>query len=171
MYRSLVVVLATAACGGSSSLADGGITFDPCTGLSAQAAADATPAEAQGVRDAVALWHKAATLQMSADPGLADVPVGFQHAADVFHGLYEPDRGDVLINQDLTDPHQLSVVIAHELGHAMGLVHVTYDSVMQAGNLTIEPQPADAQALIQLWGQCSALDGGSTDAGAPDAGP
>jgi hypothetical protein len=165
MYRSLVVVLATAACGGSSN-SDGGITFDPCRGISAQAAANATPAEAQGVRDAVALWHKVASLDLSADPGLSEVPVGFQQAAEVFHGLYEPDRGDVLINQDLTDPHQLSVVIAHELGHSMGLVHVTYDSVMQAGNLTIEPQPADAQALIQLWGQCSA-----PDAGAPDAGP
>jgi hypothetical protein len=160
MYRSLVVVLATAACGGSSNSADGGITFDPCTGISATAVASATSAQAQGVRDAVALWHKVATLDLSADPGLTEVPVGFQHAADVFHGLYEPDRGDVLINDDLTDPKQLSIVIAHELGHAMGLVHVTYDSVMQSGNLTIEPQPADAQALIHLWGQCSAPDAG-----------
>jgi hypothetical protein len=145
-----------------STSADAGITFDPCTGISAQASADASPVQAQGVRDAVALWHKVADLKLSADPGMATVPVGFQKAADVFHGLYEPDRGDVLINQDLSDPHQLAVVIAHELGHSMGLVHVTYNSVMQSGNVTIEPQPADAQALIGIWGQCSS---------APDAGP
>jgi hypothetical protein len=55
------------------------------------------------------------------------------------------------------------VVIAHELGHSMGLVHVTtYESVMKSGNLTVEPQAADAQALIDIWGQCSS---------SPDAGP
>src|SRR5262249_4479305 len=118
MYRSLVVVLATAACGGMSASTDGGITFDPCTGISAHASAQASAVQAQGVRDAVALWHNVATLKLSADPGMAQVPVGFQKAADVFHGLYEPDRGDVLINNDLSDPHQLAVVIAHELGHS-----------------------------------------------------
>lgn len=162
MYRCLVFILATAACGGMSTSGDAGITFDPCTGISAQVSADASPVQAQGVRDAVALWHKVAQLKMSADPGMATVPVGFQKAADVFHGLYEPDRGDVLINEDLSDPHQLAVVIAHELGHSMGLVHITsYTSVMTSGNLTVEPQAADAQALIDIWGQC----------GSPDAGP
>ncbi len=42
----------------------------------------------------------------------------------------------------------------------MGLVHVTYNSVMQASNMTIEPQPEDAQALAALWGTCSAPDAG-----------
>jgi Zn-dependent peptidase ImmA (M78 family) len=143
-----------------SSSSDGGITFDPCTGVSALASTGATAQQTQGVRDGVALWHKVATLELSADPGSRAVPVGFQSAASEFHGLYEPDRGDVLINEDLTDPHQLAVVIAHELGHAMGLVHVTYNSVMQAGNLTIEPQPADAQALQALWGTCTTSDAG-----------
>jgi hypothetical protein len=160
MYRSLVVLFATAACGGVSTSADAGITYDPCTGISAIAASDATPAEAQGVRDAVVLWQQVITLELSASPGYTKVPVGFQQAATVFHGLYEPNVGDVLINQDLTDPQQLAIVIAHELGHAMGLVHVTYSSVMQAGNLTIVPQPADADALVALWGRCPVADAG-----------
>jgi hypothetical protein len=161
MCRRVVVVLAATACGGGvSSSQDGGLMFDPCSGISAQAAAGASSVQTQGVRDAVALWKKVAPLDLSADPGLTVVPVGFQTAGAVFHGLYEPDHGDVLINQDLTDPHQLAVVIAHELGHSMGLVHVTYDSVMQAGNLSIEPQAADAQALAALWGQCGAADAG-----------
>jgi predicted Zn-dependent protease len=48
-------------------------------------------------------------------------------------------------------------VIAHELGHAFGLVHVSPDtrpSVMNPGNTTVAPNDGDRAALEALWGTC-----------------
>ena len=76
----------------------------------------------------------------------------FADAAAFFHGYYDPETGEVSINNDLQDPGELAVVIAHELGHAMGLSHVPSAqraSVMNPGNLGTPPG-VDDNALLSL---------------------
>jgi hypothetical protein len=82
------------------------------------------------------------------------VPLRFEAAAALSHGFYDPVRGLVLVNDDLV-ARPLAVTIAHEVGHAFGLVHVTNrPSVMNPGNLEVEPNASDATALADLWGRC-----------------
>jgi hypothetical protein len=63
----------------------------------------------------------------------------------------------VYVNLALTDRHERAVTIAHEVGHAFGLIHVdraVRSSVMNQGNLEVEPSPADHHELTALWGDC-----------------
>jgi predicted Zn-dependent protease len=63
----------------------------------------------------------------------------------------------VLVNRAITDRAELAIVVAHELGHAFGLVHIdvaTRASLMNPGNLTTPPTDADQRALEALWGAC-----------------
>jgi Zn-dependent peptidase ImmA (M78 family) len=104
--------------------------------------------------DAQALWRDrgAPALGLRAD---TTVNVVFEEAADAFHGLYDDSTGVIYINTALTDPRELQIVIAHELGHAFGLPHVTgRASVMNPGNLTVTPNAEDQAALEALWGSC-----------------
>ncbi|HEY5949139.1 MAG TPA: matrixin family metalloprotease, partial [Kofleriaceae bacterium] len=60
------------------------------------------------------------------------------------------------INETLAHA-QLPIVVAHELGHAFGLVHVSdRPSLMNPGNVTTPPNESDRQALAGLWGTCDA---------------
>jgi Zn-dependent peptidase ImmA (M78 family) len=104
--------------------------------------------------DAQALWRDrgAPALGLRAD---TTVNVVFEEAAEAFHGLYDDSSGVIYINTALTDPQELQIVIAHELGHAFGLAHVTgRASVMNPGNVTVVPNEADQAALEALWGNC-----------------
>ena len=86
----------------------------------------------------------------------ATLPIHFQQAADLFHGLYDAPNAQIYINTDLAD-HELAVVITHEVGHAFGLVHIPVSvgpSVMNPANLMIEPQPRDIDTLEAKWGRC-----------------
>lgn len=50
-----------------------------------------------------------------------------------------------------------SVVLSHELGHALNLYHVAPSeriSVMNKGNSDIPPDDRDAMALQSMWGDC-----------------
>lgn len=114
------------------------------------------PTEVQrtGMTDAEALWRDrgAPSIGLRAD---TTVHVVFEEAAAAFHGLYDDTSGIIYINTEITDPKVLSIVIAHEVGHAFGLPHVTgRPSVMNPGNLTITPNAEDQAALEALWGNC-----------------
>jgi hypothetical protein len=131
------------------------MTHDPCAPLALVATAPTTAQQA-ALGDAQSLWrdHGAPALGLRAG---ATLEVRFSDAAPAFHGLYDDARGLIYINRDLVDEPTLSIVIAHELGHAFGLVHVTdRASVMNAGNLSIIPDDADRDALASLWGSCDA---------------
>jgi hypothetical protein len=152
----LVVV---AACGGSDPSASA-VAHDPCAPL-AIAAPGATADEQAGIADALALWRGRGVTAFTDAPADATITIRFESAADTFHGLYEPDQADLLINRDLAaDRAPLSIVIAHELGHAFGLVHIdpaVRPSLMNAGNLVTPPTDADQRALAALWSACPAL--------------
>ncbi|HEX4422782.1 MAG TPA: M48 family metalloprotease [Kofleriaceae bacterium] len=168
-----------AACGGSDPSASA-VAHDPCAPLAIDAAS-LTDAEQAGVIDALALWRghgiTAMTLADGAAPAAgaasggggndatgapadAAIALRFEDAAATFHGVYDPDSASVLINRDLTgdaDRAQLAIVIAHELGHVFGLVHIDPAvrlSLMNPGNLVTTPTDADQQALADLWGAC-----------------
>lgn len=82
--------------------------------------------------------------------------VRFDEAAPPFHGLYDDSEGVIYINRGIIDERTLSIVIAHELGHAFGLLHVDdRESVMNPGNLDTPPNAADQAAIEALWGACS----------------
>src|SRR5581483_9388951 len=84
------------------------------------------------------------------------VPLTFQVAPPPFHGLYDTGSGQIYVNQDLTDVAPLRITVAHEIGHAFGLKHVSgRPSLMNSGNTTISITPEDVDTLAALWGRCA----------------
>jgi hypothetical protein len=155
-------MLAAAACAACSDpqASEGAGAHDACAPL-AIARAAATPAEQAGVDGALALWRDHGVSAFDAAPAGAKpgatIDVEFADAAATFHGVYDPAADRVLINRDLTDPATVAIVVAHELGHAFGLVHIppaTRLSLMNPGNLVTPPTDADQQAVEALWGHC-----------------
>jgi hypothetical protein len=152
-------------CGASADAPTGPlVTFDACAPLVLVPDASATDAQLAGLTAAVALWNGTAATQLqvgTAPPaGASTVPLHFQPAAAPMHGLYDPHAVAIFINDDLSDlASPLAVTIAHEVGHAFGLVHIpegTRASVMNPGNLSTTPNAGDVAALADLWGTCAA---------------
>jgi hypothetical protein len=138
-----VACLALVACASSDDTIDR--TFDPCA-LAISAAGD--PTQMAGITDGLALWGIAPSDGETLE-------VRFEHAAPAFHGFYDDERGIVLVNQRITDPKALAIVIAHELGHAFGLPHVDdRASLMNRGNLSITPTDDDRALVTARWGSC-----------------
>jgi hypothetical protein len=160
----MLAAAACAACGDPQASESAG-AHDACAPLAITAAA-ATPAEQAGIDGALALWRDHGVTAFGAGlPGAAGpastatlaIDIQFADAAAVFHGVYDPGGDRVLINRDLTEPAMLAIVIAHELGHAFGLVHIAPAarlSLMNPGNLVTPPTDADQQAVEALWGRC-----------------
>ena len=129
--------------------------FSPCQPLALELVGATDEARDTSIDDAVAMWNRVgATLTRTADAP-DTLPVHFEDAAGNFHGVYEDEVGAIYVNLDLIDPHERAVTIAHELGHAFGLVHFDRgDSVMRRANIVVEPGTADGAALRELWGAC-----------------
>ena len=131
-------------------------THDACAPL-ALVSSTATQLQLDGLEAAQALWRDRGVPALGLRAG-ATLEVKFEDAAPVFHGLYNDNEGVIYINNDLTDPRTLSIVIAHETGHALGLQHVPKSeriSVMNPGNLDTPPTAADQAAIVALWGDCN----------------
>jgi Zn-dependent peptidase ImmA (M78 family) len=134
--------------------------FDPCAPLVLDTST-ATPAQQDGVRDAIALWSSRGVTSF-ADPAIADapvIPVLFEEASPAVHGYYDDETAVIYVNSVLdADPEARAVTIAHELGHAFGLYHVERDervSVMNPANLRVPPTEDDQHAVELLWGRCA----------------
>jgi hypothetical protein len=149
-----MLVLAVGACSAGDSTID--ITHDPCSGVTLSGASD--DIQLAGIDRAISLWaERGVTLARVAET--PTIAVEFDEAAGAFHGVYDDERGIIFINRDLVDPTQLSIVIAHELGHAFGLAHITdRTSLMNPGNLVTPPTIEDQGAIEALWGSCQRTD-------------
>ena len=158
--RPGLLCLALAACGVEADLAGPHILHDPCEPTVIVTAADATAGELASIDAALAMWADVGidTLTRMPSPAAQRILLGFEDAAPLFFGLYEPTRGQVVVNRQLQDGQARAVTIAHELGHALGLFHIDRDrrrSVMNEGNLSVIPTQADADELMRYWGPCS----------------
>jgi hypothetical protein len=158
----------------SSAPISGAVRFDPCASVVLVPDPGLSAAAVAGIVAGIGLWNQAAHARvvMGPVPGDSDsgaaptpaatgepvaLPIHFQAAGAPFHGLYDPAGAQIFINTDL-DGHDRIVAVAHEVGHAFGLVHVPVGerrSVMNSGNLDEEPNAADVAALAEIWGACS----------------
>jgi hypothetical protein len=141
------------ACGGGD---DGtiDITHDPCGGVTLMAPA-ASENQSAGIDGAIALWGGRG-VELSRAVDVLSIEIVFEPASGAFRGVYDDETGIIHINSTLTDLESLSIVIAHELGHAFGLPHVTgRTSLMNPGNLATPPTEDDLGALEGLWGRCA----------------
>jgi len=147
-----VLVGLVVSCAGGDTTID--VVHDPCGGVTLASAVDSTLQD-QGIDAAIALWvARGIVVGHAADTPVVEVV--FEPASQAFHGVYDDERGVIYINDGLTDPEQLAIVIAHELGHAFGLVHVSgRPSLMNKGNLVTPPTANDLLDLQALWGTCS----------------
>jgi hypothetical protein len=153
------VFFALAALGACTTTSDDTVTIartvDACSPL---ALVSATPTDVQhaGMQAAMELWRERGAPALGRRAG-ATMDVIFEDAAPAFRGLYDDQAGLIYINRGITDEATLSIVIAHELGHAFGLLHVDASeriSVMNPGNLDTPPTAADQAAIEGLWGVC-----------------
>jgi hypothetical protein len=138
-----------------------GIVFDPCAPTLLSLPTDSSQAQRDSATAALALWQTAGGPPLGVLPAGHDsapqqvLPVGFQAAAPLFYGLYRPTQGDILINSELVQPQALAITIAHEIGHAFGLAHVTdHNSLMNPGNLKIPPGADEARLIFQRSDSC-----------------
>lgn len=159
--RAPLAVLITFVCSCTSQPADTvlDLVFDPCEPVLLDAPG-ATAAQRTSIDDALAMWraHGVTGPVSSGDPSLPRIELRFEDAAPAFHGLYDDETAVIFVNTALTDAHQRAVTIAHELGHALGMWHVADRiSVMNPGNLEVEPTDGDQATLEQLWGACGTV--------------
>ena len=138
---------------------------DACAPL-AIAPVAATALESDGIADGIALWRDRGASAFDpaagdAAPAPADaapaIAIRFDDAAAAFHGVYDPASATIAINRSITDRTAIAIVVAHELGHVFGLVHIapaTRISLMNPGNLVTPPTDGDERALEALWGTC-----------------
>jgi len=158
------VFFAAAGCGGDAGgPPEPSIEFDACQPLTLEPDPTITDAQRAGIVAGLQLWNAvagtrlilgAATGSPTTDSSVPSIPIHFQAAAPPFHGLYE--GGQVFVNDDLSGAPQ-AVVIAHEVGHAFGLVHVptsTRISLMNPANLMVSPTAEDIATLAARWGRC-----------------
>jgi hypothetical protein len=136
-----------------------GITFDPCQVIAVAPADDTTADELASIDDAIEMWNTTGATRLTREdaPGVRTLPVVFEDAFPAFYGIYVHEEGYIVVNRKLGHRSARAITIAHEIGHAFGMLHVprsTRSSLMNTGNLETPPDDRDAAALAALWGSC-----------------
>jgi hypothetical protein len=139
--------------------------FDPCSPLAIVPGEGSAPSERDSIEQAIDAWNRVLPTRLEVGPhaGVPELPVYF--LSDIgFRAAYFDKSVEIVVSRDKLAPDDLGLAIAHELGHSFGLFHVSKKerlSVMNVGNLEVEPNREDALAVASLWEAC--LDQ-STDA-------
>ena len=134
-------------------------TYDRCSPLTIALAPGASVAEVSGVEGAILAWSEVLPTQLAIGTGAQShdvLPLHFESGVS-YRAMYWDSLGVISVSRDLLDPADYPVAIAHELGHAFGLLHVDTSerpSVMNVGNLTRGPTADDAAAVRALWESC-----------------
>lgn len=133
------------------------VVHDPCGGLALHVSSEATAEERKSVIEAAEIWNAIAWLHLSLSESLAEdegsVPIDFRAAPLAFLGVYEDESGEVLVNRRIKDARARAITVAHEVGHAMGLAHVTERaSIMNIANTEVLPTADDEATLLGRWG-------------------
>jgi hypothetical protein len=148
------VVVALSSCASEDPMTPpDGVVHDACSPLTINTPTDASDLQKEGIAQAIAAWNQLGFTQLTLEGAGEPIAVHFEKAAGMFHGFYDPDTGEVLINTEVQKIDEIKVVVAHELGHAMGLPHVRQTerpSVMNPGNLSLAPTAADSASVQAL---------------------
>ncbi len=173
-----LVILSTAGCIATDDVID--VVFDPCspTMVTVSSSVDAgetlDPRHVVAIEQAIVLWSSVLPISAkwsdaSEQPSSLEVDiqpahepsvlfVSFRELSPILNGTYRDEEGEILVNNQLEENEQ-AVTLAHEMGHAFGLLHVGTDSrpsVMNAGNTTTAPTVEDAELLRTMWSSCNA---------------
>ena len=153
-------MLALCAACASPEIFEEGLVFDPCLTTNLRYDTSASSAEIAQIHEAAAMWNRevGSRLQASLEDIGSDntIPVHFEPAAGNFYGIYEPSTGEIFVNSKLPSEQSRRITLAHELGHAFGLQHVSGDlSLMNSGNLETQITTRDVASLASLWGSCN----------------
>jgi hypothetical protein len=152
-HAVLAVAVAAAVvmgCGAPPEDTTPAVVYPPCGPLIVAPPTSASPLQRNAVLAGLELWNRQGFTQLGAAGDGQPIALHFQKASPIFNGFYDPKTGEVLINESMDEPGEIAVVVAHELGHAMGLAHVEQNeraSVMNPGNLSVTPTPADSALL------------------------
>jgi hypothetical protein len=135
--------------------------FDPCSPLTIMPGSDTQAHEIQGIEDAILAWDRVLPTRIDIGDPVDDSPVisiYFDPGDTFYRALYLDKRGEILVSRDRLSADDLGLAIAHELGHAFGLLHVSKDerpSVMNVGNLEFLPSAEDSHLVSDLWAACA----------------
>jgi hypothetical protein len=143
------------ACGGAPLDASGDIYYDPCEPIVVLPSEASTGVQRDAIASAISMWREVGLTTLTLDPeaGTQRIPVSFKKVVALFHGIYEPSNGQVQVNSAMQD-RALDVTIAHELGHAIGLLHIPdaeRSSLMNPSNSTVAPTQDDERQLRKRW--------------------
>jgi len=152
--------MVTGGCASQSGFSGDALVFDPCSPV-VVAAPDASDNQLASIDSALASWNaQGVEFVRRALPEITpEVTITFRDASEAIYGFYDDTTAIVYVNVALTDGSKRAITVAHELGHALGLVHIapaTRASVMNPGNLTVGPNDGDRVELAARWGSCIA---------------